>query len=327
MAGLALLGNLTPVLDSAEPFEIFHRLESVKLLDRSYSTGGDPEYHGYLTIQAVSRPEITAPQRQRVFGMAVTARDARDRGRPSAWSATIDRLAVDYDNQGETPRLFVISAGNIEDPNAWAEYPASNSTDGIHDPGQAWNALTVGASTELVHITEPDTDGYQPIAPIGGLSPFSATSQTWESHWPLKPDLVFEGGNAAKDSIGAVWMPSLSLLTTNSKINERLFTTTGQLSVSTMHLAKGLEFRVVAVMACDDEVIPLQERIESVAEAADLDEVYDTERYLLYVACTRARDYLLVTSGGPASEFLDDIYRADAHQLETGGHQLYWLFC
>ena len=226
MAGLALLGNLTPVLDSAGPFEIFHRLESVKLLDRNYSTSGDPEYHGYLTIQAVSRPEITAPQRQRVFSMAVTARDARDRGRPSAWSATIDRLAVDYDNQGETPRLFVISAGNIEDPNAWAEYPASDSTDGIHDPGQAWNALTVGACTELVHITEPDTDDYQPIAPIGGLSPFSTTSQTWESHWPLKPDVVFEGGNAAKDSIGAVWMPSLSLLTTNSKVNERLFTTT-----------------------------------------------------------------------------------------------------
>ncbi len=90
-------------------------------------------------------------------------------------------------------------------------------------------------------------------------------------------------------------------------LDEQLETTTGQLSVSTMHLAKGLEFRAVAVMACDDEVIPLQERIELVADDADLEEVYDTERHLLYVACTRARDYLLVTSGGPASEFLDDI--------------------
>ena len=74
-----------------------------------------------------------------------------------------------------------------------------------------------------------------------------------------------------------------------------------------MHLAKGLEFRAVAVMACDDEVIPLQERIETVADDADLREVYDTERHLLYVACTRARDYLMITSVTPASEFLDDL--------------------
>ena len=78
-------------------------------------------------------------------------------------------------------------------------------------------------------------------------------------------------------------------------------------SIGTMHRAKGLEFRAVAIMACDDEVIPLQERIESVADDADLEEVYDTERHLLYVACTRARDYLMVTGVNPASEFLDDL--------------------
>jgi superfamily I DNA/RNA helicase len=83
--------------------------------------------------------------------------------------------------------------------------------------------------------------------------------------------------------------------------------TSGKVSISTMHLAKGLEFKAVVVMACDDEVIPLQARIESVADEADLQEVYDTERHLLYVACTRARDNLLVTSGGTASEFLDDL--------------------
>ncbi len=60
-------------------------------------------------------------------------------------------------------------------------------------------------------------------------------------------------------------------------------------------------------MACDDEVVPLQERIESVADNADLEDVYDTERHLLYVACPRARDHLLVTSVDPASEFLDDL--------------------
>lgn len=81
----------------------------------------------------------------------------------------------------------------------------------------------------------------------------------------------------------------------------------GKLSISTMHLAKGLEFRAVVVMACDDEVIPLQERIETITDEADLEDVYNTERQLLYVACTRARDFLLVTSAAPASEFLDDL--------------------
>ena len=90
-------------------------------------------------------------------------------------------------------------------------------------------------------------------------------------------------------------------------LDENVETTSGHVSISTMHLAKGLEFRAVAVMACDDEIIPLQGRIEKVGDDADLKEVYDTERHLLYVACTRARDHLLVTSVAPASEFLDDM--------------------
>ena len=93
-------------------------------------------------------------------------------------------------------------------------------------------------------------------------------------------------------------------------LDEHVETTSGHVSICTMHLAKGLEFRAVAVMACDDEIIPLQERVETVGDDADLEEVYDTERHLLYVACTRARDNLLVTSVEPASEFLDDLRRA-----------------
>ena len=90
-------------------------------------------------------------------------------------------------------------------------------------------------------------------------------------------------------------------------LDENVDTTSGHISISTMHLAKGLEFRAVVVMACDDEIIPLQERIETVADETDLEEVYNTERHLLYVACTRARDHLLVTGVAPASEFLDDL--------------------
>jgi hypothetical protein len=90
-------------------------------------------------------------------------------------------------------------------------------------------------------------------------------------------------------------------------IDDHVETEHGAISICTMHLAKGLEFRSVAVMACDDEVIPLQERIEQVGDDADLKEVYDTERHLLYVACTRARDHLLVTGVTPTSEYLDDL--------------------
>ncbi len=90
-------------------------------------------------------------------------------------------------------------------------------------------------------------------------------------------------------------------------LDENVETISGHVSIGTMHLAKGLEFRAVVVMACDDEVIPLQERIETVADDSDLEEVYETERHLLYVACTRARDHLLVTSGDNPSEFLDDL--------------------
>ena len=74
-----------------------------------------------------------------------------------------------------------------------------------------------------------------------------------------------------------------------------------------MHLAKSLEFRAVAVMACDDEVLPLQERIEAVGDDADLEHVYNTERHLLYVASIRGRDHLLVTGVKLASEFLEDL--------------------
>lgn len=238
MAGLALVGDLKPLLSGSDTIDLGHRLESVKLLRLDGGNAGDAHHHGYLTSEAVARPEISAPTRRRLYGMAVTARDYRDRGRPSAWSAAVDRLASDADNQGEHRRLLVISAGNVADPNAWAAYPASNDTDAVHDPAQAWNALTVGACTDLCHITETDAGGYAPVAAQGGLSPFSTTSLTWQAHWPIKPDVVLEGGNAAKDSLGAVAMPSLSLLTTHHQPASRLFTTANATSASTALAAR-----------------------------------------------------------------------------------------
>lgn len=105
----------------------------------------------------------------------------------------------------------------------------------------------------------------------------------------------------ARSAVAAAALKSVEL---DANIEGR----TGAVSVCTMHLAKGLEFRAVAVMACDDEIIPLQTRIEAAADESDLEEVYNTERHLLYVACTRARDELLVAGVEPVSEFLDDLH-------------------
>ncbi len=90
-------------------------------------------------------------------------------------------------------------------------------------------------------------------------------------------------------------------------LDENANVAAGLATICPMHLAKGLEFRIVVVMACDDEIIPLQERIESAVDESDLIEVYQTERHLLYVACTRARDRLFVTAVSPESEYLDDL--------------------
>lgn len=245
MAGLSLFGDMTALLGSKDIVEIKHRLESVKLLPEDGATGTDPHHHGYLTVEAVAHPEIKFPERARIFGMTITARDNRDRGQPSAWSSALDQLASNSDADGQNPRLLIVAAGNIEDLNAIAEYPTSNESDGIHDPAQAWNILTVGACTDLVSIADPDARSYRTIAGQGGLSPFSTTSLVWEGHWPLKPDVVLEGGNAAKDALGAASMPSLSLLTTHHRPADRAFTTTNATSAATA-LASRMAAQIMA---------------------------------------------------------------------------------
>lgn len=235
MAGLALWGDLTGVLESANPIFIEHRLESVKLLPNDGANAGEEKNYGFNTVEAIARPEITAPFRPRVFSMAVTALDGRDRGRPSSWSAALDRLASDADSQGATPRLFVVSAGNIREREDWAKYPENNSLTGICDPAQSWNALTVGAFTNLVDLP----NGLSSVAVKGALSPFSTTSQTWVNHYPLKPDVLFEGGNLIQDEImGPATAGELSLLTTHHLPIDRPLTLATATSAATSLCAR-----------------------------------------------------------------------------------------
>ena len=77
--------------------------------------------------------------------------------------------------------------------------------------------------------------------------------------------------------------------------------------VMSMHAAKGAEYRAVAVLALDQDMVPLEARLLSANDEARLDEIMNTERHLLYVAASRARDHLWLSGVAPVSEFLQDL--------------------
>lgn len=230
MAGLLGYGDLKECLETNNNVIIKHCLESVKILPPSGSNS--IELWGYITQQGISKAEIQSPDRKRIICMAVSAKDTRDRGRPSSWSASIDQVASGADD-GER-RLVIVAAGNTEQQN-WSSYP---ETDSIHDPAQSWNALTVGAITNLQDITEATLSSYKPLAKNGELSPFTTTSITWDNKWPVKPDVVFEGGNLAIDSNHfPTECNDLSLVSTFYKSSEELLYPFNMTSAATAQAA------------------------------------------------------------------------------------------
>lgn len=212
MGGVALYGDLQQALSNHARIRLDHRLESVKILH----PGGlqhDPKLYGAVTAECVSRAEITAPHRPRAICMAVTSDFDVRRGRPSSWSATVDRMCFGDET---ARRLFLISAGNIERGKIpVANYLARSDVEAIFNPAQAWNALTVGAFTEKTNITDPTFQGWTALAPSGELAPTSRTSLTWEKQWPIKPEVVCEGGNWATDGATVDSPDDLGLLTTH----------------------------------------------------------------------------------------------------------------
>ena len=211
MAGTALYGDLQEVLASGNAVPLSHRLETVKVLPPRGQN--DPQLYGAITEIGVGKAEDRAPRRPRVLCMAVTSEVGLGRGRPSSWSAAIDKLAY---GGGDNRRLIVLAAGNIRDEIAAAEYPDANDLAEIENPCQAWNALVVGACTDKITITDPNHVGWQPVAPAGDLCPSSRTSTTWDRQWPIRPDVVFEGGNLAHDGANPAFpVNDLQLVTTH----------------------------------------------------------------------------------------------------------------
>lgn len=200
MAGLAAYGDLRELLLSTNQWDQKHRLESVRLLN--FQLPHHPDNYGSVTQQAIFLPEMDAPERKRVFSLAVTA-PGPDDGRPTAWSAAVDSAAF-----GESPdgkRLILVSAGNVDPTEIGVSYayPDDNRNSPIENPAQAWNAVTVGAITHRTRIEEGDDESRRMVAIAGahGLSPFSRTGCEWDDHWPLKPEITMEGGNAARHAV------------------------------------------------------------------------------------------------------------------------------
>jgi len=228
VAGLALYGDLSYLLETKEQLEVVHRLESSKIINSSEYIPEDTkrplDLYADFTKQGVAQAEIAKANRNRLFQMAITTIDSRDRGKPSSWSAALDMLAVGMDDEGKR-RLFVIAAGNFNPYGQKGTFPYINMMEGIRDPGQAWNAITVGAYTEKDLLSDNEnTDGGTPTASHGNISPYTTTSHIWASEWPLKPDIVMEGGNTAENKYGKAQADSLSLLTTNHQLLEKPFT-------------------------------------------------------------------------------------------------------
>lgn len=242
MAGIVLHGDLTQPLSSTDAHTVPHRLESVNI----YPPQGQHPYHlyGWATQQAVEIVEGASPSRRRTFAMMTTCTEAST-GLPSEWSATIDRLAaggrgtLEPDNdEARQRRLFVLSGGNVPWPK-WGGYPNINQLMGIESPGQAWNALTVGAYTELTSIDRAKWPALQGIAPDGALSPSSTTSMLWQRSWPFKPDVVAEGGNGSLDQGQPLVGPeSLRLLTTHRNMVRALLSESGDTSAAAAQVSR-----------------------------------------------------------------------------------------
>ncbi len=237
MAGIAAFGDLSEKLENSGIIEVNHCIESVKIIPKPPNKN-PKELWGKRTAEGISLAEIQNPQRKRIICMAVTANEDIDRGRPSSWSGEIDKLSSGVDDNFK--RLIIISAGNIQHNDFFKEYTSAQEVSSVQDPAQAWNCITVGAYTSLDKIKDPTYAEYTPLAPKNGLSPFTTTSSLWhDKHWPIKPEIVMEGGNIGVKADGSYTeIEDLSLLTTNKDfLNKGHFTFFNMTSAATAQAA------------------------------------------------------------------------------------------
>ena len=252
MAGIALYGeHLDDLLLGTQTIRLKHRLESVKIFPTP--VGAQQRDYASATIHAISIPEA-GPSRRRTFCMPVSTKSDTNPGWPTLWSATVDALAVGTDIQvhsdgfsliskpdSDAKRLIIVSAANV-DPDSYSINHLDNSDmSPIRDPGQSWNALTVGAFTQLAQFpSDPTFHSYSLVAPAGELSPHSRTSLLFgDKPWPIKPEICLEGGNVllGRQSFAEPKHPLLSLRSTGIR-NDVDLTSANATSAATAQAAR-----------------------------------------------------------------------------------------
>jgi Subtilase family len=232
MAGILLYGDLLKAISVPGTIPISHCLESVRILPEQGDN--DPKLYGAITQSAVSRAEINAPHRQRVTCMAITSSYETAQGKPSSWSSAIDQLCFGKGDLEEPQRLVIIPVGNIDGDITLEQYLDLNDLSQAQNPSQAWNSLVVGSYTDKVNITDCKYTSWKPIASAGDLSPRSRTSTLWANQWPIRPDVVLEGGNLAADgALPGMDIDDLQLLTTHYQPLVRQFNILGHTSAAT----------------------------------------------------------------------------------------------
>lgn len=239
MSGLALYGDLVASLHQPNPITINHRLESVKLLP---DAGANPHHLlGAVTRDAINTVEQAYPRRRTFTMTATTGEDTPHDGAPTSWSSEVDQLAAGVSGNVNAQRLMLISAGNTDNFTFGAgSYldRCDHEDNEIESPAQAWNSVCVGAYTVKSQL--PADEAVSPLAPFGDLSPASRTA-SWSSTWPIKPDVVLEGGNWAATAIPPPMRHGwLSLLSTHNNYPVRSFTLTYDTSAATALAAKDI---------------------------------------------------------------------------------------
>lgn len=249
MAGVICHGDLTAPLAHTSNVAVPHRLESVKIFPPQGVN--PPHLYGWVVAKAVNTVEQRNPDRQRIFVTMATA-IGPGAGKPTEWSGCIDQLAFGLDAVAPystgvhwgaegvlNKRLFVLAAGNVP-WQAWNDYPDINHNTSIEDPGQSWNAITVGACTHLDEIDRQRWPSASAIGQTGGLCPASTTSRLWRHSWPLKPDVVAEGGNGSLDhtQVVSVGPNSLRVLTTSHRPHHSALAETGDTSAAAAEVAR-----------------------------------------------------------------------------------------
>lgn len=232
LAGLALFGDLSAALQTALPVKVPHRIESAKIIP---DVGANPHHLlGAMTRRGVNAAESQGVRRRTFTLASTTDEDTPHDGAPTSWSSEMDQLTAGVSGEVRDRRLMLISAGNTNQNLFTGGNYLTVCDDPQHElesPAHSWNAICVGAYTEKVLL--PQGEAGAPVAPLGDLSPSSRTA-SWSSHWPIKPDVVLEGGNwVANGAPPPMKHHALSLLTTSHNYPARSFAPCGETSGAT----------------------------------------------------------------------------------------------